>query len=190
MAIRQTLEQGRTESFMHVIARDFQWLLRGLCVLLLIGTAVAMVVFWYAAIPLVLLLVLCYALLVIADGVEQRTTDEPTAAPRIRVDAAAAAAQVRQAAEAERAIEQRRRLEPRLTRIALEVLAGALVLGAVGAGLAIGAFGWKLLPIALLVLTGYAILVTTPMWLAWMEDDVDETSTEPQMKAPAEEPQT
>ena len=30
------------------------------------------------------------------------------------------------------------------------------------------------LPIALLVLIVYIILVTTPVWLAWMEDDVHE----------------
>ena len=92
----------------------------------------------------------------VADVVEHRTDvvgahrDETTASGPAVATAAQASAAAGADAELDHAIERR------LTRIAFEVLAGALVLGAVMGGTL---FGWKMLPIAALVLVGYIIRV-------------------------------
>ncbi|MHC4989393.1 MAG: hypothetical protein ACYTGC_00290 [Planctomycetota bacterium] len=158
------------ETFLHIAARDFQWALRGACVLLLLATAVFMIVFWPMAIPTVILLVVSYVLLLIADGLEHRTD------PHAGSDAARAVASVAAPTELDERTARldkahREMIERRVTRIAIEVLTGALILA--GALAISSGVSWEMVPIAGLVIVGYIVFVTTPVWLAWMEDDIE-----------------
>jgi Ca2+/Na+ antiporter len=173
MALTQTAQHQADrprETFLHVVARDFKWALRAACLLLLIATVVFMTTIFPLAIPTVILLLLCYALLVIAESVEHRTEHATSTADQTP-GAEAPSADSPAAPEAQRRQQRTTTIERRVTRISLEVLGGALVLAA---GLGAAVFHWTVLPIAGLVLLGYIILVTAPVWLAWMEDDVEE----------------
>jgi hypothetical protein len=167
----ETTHASSREPFLHIVARDFQWVLRGLCLLLLAATVIFMMTFWPAAIATVIMLLLCYIALVIADGVEHRTDiapheEEPAGGP-----AATSPADAVTELNSKRKQARTVAIERRLTRISLEVLGASIVLAATMAGVA---FGWKILPIAGLVVLGYIILVTAPVWGAWMESDVQD----------------
>lgn len=163
---------GAWRSFLHVVARDFTWLLRGACIVLLIASVIFMATFWYAAIASIALLLVCYALLVMAEGIDHWTDDAPDAAARAAIAPPPSRPTPQEADE----IIRTAAWERRGGRIVVEILLGAAVIAAAAAFSS--GVPWEVLPIAALVVFGYAILVTTPMWLAWLEEDLEQVDEE------------
>ena len=159
------------QPFIHFLAQSSQSFLKVMIVLSLVLTILMMAsFFFYAFIPVTVLLI-SYGLLVLAISIERQTA--PPEDAQAELAAQTQAVEVEVETEAERRfrrgwrIRSESALRRRLTRVGIEVLIGAALLAAV-LGTAVMPRGTIILGIG--VLFCYILLLSSPMWLAWLND--------------------
>lgn len=181
-------DPGRRERFSHFLARECQVILEIVVVVSLIATVVTMAtVYMFAIIPAAILLV-SYGLLMVANHVEKKTNDAPPTAETDEVVAAATKAgrSVTHDAsgiadrvvhedltETERTGQYQVSLavRHRLTRVTLYILTGVVAIALV---LAWTALPGEVLALGIFVLSAYILAVSAPVWLAWLERDMED----------------
>lgn len=171
---RSSQDAHEGEGFVHFLAREGRVVLRWTVIALLIATIITMATFfWFAVIPGILLLI-AYAMLLMVREIEHRSEH------REEGDTAAIAA--RAAAEEDQSMPEEvdpvdMALVKRESKTGLWILAVVGVVALVLAGLAIFAGKLvepKLLVIVAFVLFAYMMLVMAPVWLGWIEDDIED----------------
>ena len=143
-------------------------------ILSLIATAVTMATFFFWAFLPAIILLISYGLLLMASDFERRTDGPHVGEYTFQAIELSNETPQQRAATAETRTKEAQiqpRVENRVTRIAIEVICGAVFLGLVAAGVL---FGWQLFAIGALVIIAYMILIMSPVWLAWMEDEVSD----------------
>ena len=165
---------AHAESLTHFAAREGQLVLRWVAIGSATATVATMVVFWFWAIVPALVFIASICLLFVADEVEARTTrgSQPqTALPQTHASAVSQD-------ESHRG-EIPMSIVVRESKTALKIVVGvglaALVLAAI-------AFGWQWLGFGTLLIFAFMIFVTTPVWLAWMYDEIEEETERLQHK--------
>ncbi len=159
-------EAAHAESLTHFAAREGQFVLRWVA----IGSAAVMVatmfVFWFWAILPALVFLASLCLLFIANEVEARTTRGSQ--PETELPQTQASAVSRDESHRD---EIPMSIVVRETKTVLKIVVGvgvaALVLAAI-------AFGWQWLGFGTLLIFSFMIFVTAPVWLACIEDEIEE----------------
>ncbi len=157
---------AHAESLTHFAAREGQLVLRWIAIGSAMATVATMVVFWFWAIIPALVFLASLCLLFIANEVEARTTrgSQPqTALPRTQASAVLHYESHRD--------EIPMSIVVRESKTAMKIMVGvglaALVLAAI-------AFGWQWLGFGTLLIFSYMIFVMAPVWLGWIEDEIEE----------------
>ena len=166
----------REESYLHFLLRESRVALQWATILSLIATVALMMTFFFWAIVPAIALLVSYGLLLIANDLQQRVEvrDEKSGGPAATVmtlenqtaPAGEVAEPLWQDEKGPDAVVRRR-----LTWIGIEVVIGAALLALLAAGLL---FQWRIVAIASLVLFAYIIFVMAPIWLGWMEEDMND----------------
>lgn len=171
-SIETTLTQtaGREEGFLHYLAREGREFLRWTIGACLIAIVVCMVTIWFAAIVPAVILLVAYVLLVLANEVERRSDVQAHAVLELRESAIASdiindEAESGQLAPVEAAII--RRESKTAIAIIVSVSLAALLIAAI-------AFPSPVLAIGAFVVFAYMLLVAAPLWLGWIEDDIED----------------
>ena len=159
------------EGFLHYLAREGRVALRWTIGISLVATVLVMVspMLFLAPIP-GLVLLLSYVLFVLTREVERRS--DP-ASDRIieQHDTAGEAEEVMEdAAEMHQFTPQTMKIVKREGTIGVAILAAVMVIAVL-----IAAFflRWEVVAIGAFVVTAYMILVATPVWLGWIEHDIE-----------------
>ncbi len=177
---------AQEEGFLHYLAREGQSKLRIILIVCLIAMVVLMVSpLWFAAsVPAVILLA-AYILLVLATEVERRTNSRAQAADMQRSgaeDVAAAAERGATAtdvdvfedqADADQIPPDQAAIIRRESKIGVAIFLSVLLIALFIAGIA---FPLPVLAIGAFVVFAYMLFVAAPLWLGWIEDDIEETS--------------
>lgn len=161
------------EPYLHFLAREGQLVFRVLLFLSLAATVALMVTIFYLAIIPALFAVGCFVMLFLADRAEESTRDPAAPPPRDWADGplpGEAAAPV-DGRDQQQQREVTKAVHHRLTRVGIEVVGAAIIISVVMCGLT---FGWDKLAIGGLFFFGYIILLTTPVWLGWMEEEAED----------------
>lgn len=157
---------AHAESLTHFAARESQLVFRCVAIGSAVATVATMVVFWFWAIIPALVFLASVCLLFVANEVEVRTTrgsQSNTVLPQPRASAMSDDESHRD--EIPMAIVVRE------SKTVLKIVVG---IGVVALVLAAIAFGWQWLGFGTLLIFSYMILVTAPVWLALIEDDIEE----------------
>ncbi len=157
---------AHAESLIHFAAREGQIVLRWVAIGSAAATVATMVVFWFWAIIPALVFIASLCLLFIANEVEARTTrgsQSNTALPQPQASAVSHDESHRD--------EIPMSIVVRETKTGLKIVVGAGVAALVLAAIA---FGWQWLGFGTLLIFSYMILVTAPVWLALIEDEIEE----------------
>ena len=138
----------------------------------LLTTVVLMVTIFYLAIIPAFFALAFFVMLLLANRAELSTRDPEAPAPRDWAEGPLPGEPVAKVdSEVEEKAEVTKAVQHRLNRIGIEVVVAAIVIAVVMGGLT---FGWSKVAFGALFLFGYVILVTTPVWLGWMEEEVEE----------------
>jgi hypothetical protein len=169
-------DSPREESYLHFLLRESRVALQWIAILSLIATVALMMTFFFWAIVPAIALLVSYGLLLIANDLQQRVEirDEKSGGLAARVvtleNQAAPPGEIAEPLWDEEkgpdAVVRRR-----LTWIGIEVVIGAALLALLAAAIL---FHWRIVAIAALVLFAYIIFVMTPIWLGWMEEDMND----------------
>ncbi len=157
---------AHAESLTHFAAREGQLVLRWVANGSAAATVATMVVFWFWAIIPALVFLASICLLFVANEVEARTTrgSQPQAAlPGTQASAVSH--------------DESHRDEIPISIIVREAKTGLkIVVGAGAAALVLAAiaFGWQWLGFGTLLIFSYMIFVMAPVWLGWIEDEIEE----------------
>lgn len=175
---------GREESYTHYLARESQVFLEVLIVCSLVATVLLMITFFFFAFIPVIVLLLSYGLLVLANAIERHTaTGAPFGAAEEAADVRRAGSDPTQAGTVRMTfgkgwgIRSEDALRRRLARVTIEILAGAGLLALVMASIVLPL---ELVILGVGVLFAYIVFITAPVWLAWLND---ETSDEERRQA-------
>ena len=177
---------AQEEGFLHYLAREGQSKLRIILIVCLIAMVVLMVSpLWFAAsVPAVILLA-AYILLVLATEVERRTNSRAQAADMQRSgaeDVAAAAERGATAtdvdvfedqADADQIPPDQAAIIRRESKIGVAIFLSVLLIALFIAGIA---FPLPVMAIGAFVVFAHMLFVAAPLWLGWIEDDIEETS--------------
>ena len=157
---------AHSESMTHFAAREGQLVLRWVAIGSAAATVATMVVFWFWAIIPALVFIASLCLLFVANEVEARTTrdSQPEAAlPQTQVSAVSH--------DESHPDDIPMSIVVRESKTVLKIVVGvgvaALVLSAI-------AFGWQWLGFGTLLIFCYMIFVSAPVWLGWIEDEIEE----------------
>ncbi len=158
------------EGFLHYLAREGRVALRWTIGISLVATLVVMVspFLFLAPVPALVLLV-SYILYVTTSDVERRT-DPVTEAIIQKHDTAGEAEVMEDAAEMNQLPPQTMKIVKREGVKGVAILAAVMVTAVL-----IAAFflRWEVVAIGAFVVTAYMILVATPVWLGWIEHDIE-----------------
>lgn len=165
----------REESYLHYLARESQFYLEILIIVSLVMTVLLMVSFFFFAFIPVIVLLLSYGLLVLANAIQRRTAEgAPFAADeregdwqRARGEAALPRAS-RRTIVGTWGIRSEDALRRRLARVTLEIVAGAGLLALVMATIVMPT---ELVILGVGVLFCYIVFISAPFWLAWLNDE-------------------
>ena len=187
---RRYRPDAQEEGFLHYLAREGQSKLRIILIVCLIAMVALMVSpLWFAAsVPAVVLLA-AYILLVLATEVERRTNSRMQAGDMQRGDAGDVAAAADRGAtvtvtatdvdvfedqaDADQFPPDQAAIIRRESKIGVAIFLSVLLIALFSAGIA---FPLPVLAIGALVVFAYMLLVAAPLWLGWIEDDIEETS--------------
>lgn len=160
------------ESLVHGLAHDAQVILRIAVLAGVAATILVMMTFWFWAIVPGAFLFVAYVLLLATNLIERRTTHRQAEV----VNDAAHTLPVSRPLDDATLMPQQQKVEKvihhRLTWIGVEVAVAAALLALLLASLVLE---WEIVALGALILFAYIVLVSTPVWLGWMEDDVIET---------------
>jgi len=162
------------ESSLHFFAREAKLVLRWAVFVFGAATVLTFMTFFFFAIIPAIALVAALALLMIAHAVEQQSMkpgdphDETAEDQRqMRQEAMVVAADPDAA--------QKQRIEEAVERKTARIVAGIIVCVAVAALIIAGAmFGRELFIIGGFILFAYMLLVATPVWLGWLNDQAED----------------
>ncbi len=168
-----TAPRQREESYVHFLARESQLFLEIVIVASIVMTVLLMVTFFFFAFIPVILLLLSYGLLVLANTIERHT--EPGQAEHSGGGIEGAVARIEAASKPPSrrtgGIRSETQLRRRLARVTLEILIGAGLLAFVMASIALPL---ELTILGVGVLFAYIVFITAPVWLAWLNDETSE----------------
>ncbi len=157
---------AHAESLTHFAAREGQLVLRWVTIGSAAVTVATMVIFWFWAIIPGLVFIASLCLLFVANEVEARTShgSQPeTALPQTQASVASHDESQRD--------EIPMSIVVRETKTVLKIVVGVGVASVVLAAIA---FGWQWLGFGTLLIFSYMIFVTAPVWLACIEDEIEE----------------
>lgn len=167
-------EPAHHESALHFFAREAKLVLRWAVFIFGAATVLTFMTFFFFAIIPAIALIASLVLLLIAHSLEQRTVQpgdphDETAEDQARTKQAAAT--MPPDLEAAR----KDRVEDAIERKSARMIAGIIVSVAVVALVVAGAiFGRELFIIGGFILFAYMLLVATPVWLGWLNDEAEE----------------
>ena len=157
---------AQAESLTHFAAREGQLVLRWFAIGSAAVTVATMVVFWFWAIIPALVFLASICLLFVANEIEARTTRGSRLQPALPRT---------QASEVLRGESHRDEIPMsivvRETKTGVKIVVGA---GMAALVLAAIAFGWQWLGFGTLLIFSYMIFVMAPVWLGWIEDEIEE----------------
>jgi hypothetical protein len=166
----------REESFLHLVAREGRVWMQAIMIICGVATLVLMVTIWPAAYVTGAIALAAYIATLVAGAIEKR------AAPGEDIAQRDAFQQVEPTPTAERIEAEATDVPPEAVKREgwiLGAVVGAAAIVALTLGLTL--FDWKLVAIGSFVFFVYAILITTPAWLAWLEEDVEAHSPGPHL---------
>ena len=159
-------ESAHLESLTHLAAREGQLVLRWVAIGSAAVTVATMVVFWFWAILPALVFLASLCLLFIANAVEARTTRGSQPETELSQEQASVVSH-----DESHRDEIPMSIVVRETKTVVKIVVGvgvaALVLAAI-------AFGWQRLGFGTLLIFYFMIFVTAPVWLALIEDEIEE----------------
>jgi len=169
VAVDRTID--REEGFLHYVAREGRLALRWLIVGCMIAVVVCMVSpgFYFVAVVPALLMFVSYVLLVVANEVERRS--DAVAHDRLEQMETALVVDVFEDHGDDDQLhpvhaEIVKRESKTVAAIVVAVMIVALLIAAI-------LFNWKVLAIGAFVVFAYMLLVAAPLWLGWIEDDIE-----------------
>lgn len=166
----QAFTERREESYLHFLARESQLFLEILIVVSLVMTILLMVTFFFFAFIPVVVLLLSYGLLVLANAIE-RQTDPGTPTLQGGLEGAVARAGKPEQASPKYTrwgIRSESALRRRLFRVAVEILVGAGLLALVMATIVLPV---ELVTFGVVVMFAYIVFISAPFWVAWLNDE-------------------
>jgi len=170
--------EARGETALHFCAREVQVTLAWTVRLLIPVTAVTAITFWFWAIIPAVLAVAAYLALLVTNVVERRSDHRELGT--VSADAAAGGDVVEiedEAADAGRPGWQRRTVGWALFKHEVILFSiGVAVVFVVAVVIAVTLFGKASVLLAALFLFAYILLITSPVWFAALEDDIEDTS--------------
>lgn len=160
----------REESYTHFLARESQLFLEILIVVSLVMTVLLMVTFFFFAFIPVIVLLLSYGLLVLANAIERRTDSgtQSVVPKRVLDDPSTAIAIEDKPRLTAWRIRSDDALRRRLARVTIEILVGAGLLAFVMATIVLPV---ELTLLGVGVLFAYIVFISAPVWLAWLNDE-------------------
>ncbi|MCI0630895.1 MAG: hypothetical protein L0Y44_09620 [Phycisphaerales bacterium] len=165
---------AREEGFLHYVAREGRTFLRWTIVACLIAIVFCMVSpLWVIALVPAAVLVVAYVLLLLTNEVERRSDVAAHAVLESR-ETAVLDDIVDDEAEADQLAPRAAALVKRESKIAAAIIGSVLIVALVIAGLLVPG---PVLAIGALVLFAYMLLVAAPLWLGWIEDDIEIETT-------------
>jgi Flp pilus assembly protein TadB len=168
-------QEEHQERLSHLLARETQIALELIIVVSIIATVVVFsTLYMFAIIPATVVLI-AYGLLMLANTLEKRTrtvgsdAHGPETGPTVvnRSDESIHEDHSVEAHTPEARVQSA--VQRCVTRVTIECAAGAAL---IAVALAFSVLDWKLVTLGIFVLFAYILLVTTPVWLAWLEDDL------------------
>jgi hypothetical protein len=158
------------EGFLHFLARGGRVALRWIIGISLVATLVVMVspMLFLAPIP-ALVLVVSYVLYILTRPVEERS-DRAAEAIIAHHDVAGEAEKIEDAADMHRFAPDTVRIMKREGVHGMAILAAVMVIAVLFAAFFLP---WEVVAIGAFVVTAYMILVATPVWLGWIEHDIE-----------------
>lgn len=171
-------DEARGETALHFCAREVQVTLAWTVRVLIPVTAVTAITFWFWAIIPAVLAVAAYLALLVTNVVERRSDHREPGT--IRADAAAGGAVVEmedEAEDTERPGWQRRTVGWALFKHEVILFSiGVFAVFVVALVIAVTLFGKASVLLAALFLFAYILLISSPVWFAALEDDIEDTS--------------
>ena len=162
------------EGYLHYLAREGRWALRWCIGLCMIGIVVTMVSpIWFVAFIPAGVMFLCVVLLVIANAVEKRS-DVEAHDELERAETATVMDVTEDHAEDDRVGVVAGQIVKRESKTGVVILCVALLAALLVAFLAIGQGVFlRIFPILALVVFAYMILLMAPVWLGWINQDIE-----------------
>jgi hypothetical protein len=174
MTAPANITPGKDEGFVHFVARESRTVLRILVIAALAATVVSMVSLWYIAVIPAIFLLLAYAALLLVREVERRTYEPGNSGPP---DPVVAEHETIHDEPGALLNPEQVKLVARESKTGLWILLGV---GVIAVSLALVAIFTvdliepKFLGLAAFVLFAYILLVMAPVWLGWIEDDIED----------------
>ncbi len=162
---------GREEGFLHYIAREGRSALRWTLVLCMIAIIACMVSpgFYFVAVVPALILFVAFVLLVLVNEVEARS-DVQAHEILERRETATVVDVVDDHAEDHQLQPVQAELVKREGRTIAIILAAVMIIATLIAGIF---FNSTVVAIGAFVVFAYMLLVAAPLWLGWIEDDIE-----------------
>jgi membrane protein implicated in regulation of membrane protease activity len=164
-------EVREREGFLHYVAREGRWFLRWTMVACVIAIVICMVSpgFYFVAVVPALVLLVAYVLLLLANEVERRS--DVVAHEMLEQAETAVASDVVDDHADDAAIDADsahliKRESKTVVGIVLAIMIAALLIASL-------VLDFRLVAIGAFVVFAYMLLVAAPLWLGWIEDDIE-----------------
>jgi hypothetical protein len=169
------------EGAMHFFARECQLIMRWIVRVLLVVTIGTMITFWWWAIIPATFLLAAYCVLMVCNLLERRFDRhqgevEPVDASTAAAAPVTAAARAEETAAEAAPLPEWKKPNFRMSLLRHETIimgAGVFVVFVIAAALAGLFIGWKTVLFATPFVVAYMVLITTPIWFAALEDDIE-----------------
>jgi hypothetical protein len=163
----------REEGYLHYLAREGRWALRWCIGLCIVGIAITMITpLWFVAFVPAGVMLLCGILLVIANFVEKRSDSEAHDVLE-RNESAGSSQVVEDHAEDDRLTPATQELVKRESKAGLVILFVAILAALLIAFIFLPA---PVFTIGALVVFAYMLLLMAPVWLGWINEDIEHES--------------
>jgi Flp pilus assembly protein TadB len=168
---RTTESSPREEGYLHYLAREGRWALRWCIGLCIVGIAITMITpLWFVAFVPAGVMLLCGILLVIANYVEKRSDREAHDVLE-RNENAGSSQVVEDHAEDDRLTPATQELVKRESKAGLLILFVAILAALLIAFIFLPT---PVFAIGALVVFAYMLLLMAPVWLGWINEDVEQ----------------
>jgi Flp pilus assembly protein TadB len=168
---RTTESSPREEGYLHYLAREGRWALRWCIGLCIVGIAITMITpLWFVAFVPAGVMLLCGILLVIANFVEKRSDSEAHDVLE-RKENAGSSQVVEDHAEDDRLTPATQELVKRESKAGLVILFVAILAALLIAFIFLPT---PVFAIGALVVFAYMLLLMAPVWLGWINEDVEQ----------------
>lgn len=159
------------EGFLHYVAREGRWFLRWTMIASIIAIIVCMVSpgFFFVAVVPALVLLVAYVLLLLTNEVERRSD---TAAHDMleQAETAVASDVVENHAEDGQVHPKHAHIIRRESKTGIAIVAAIMVAALLIASVVLDL---RVVAIGAFVVFAYMLLVAAPLWLGWIEDDIE-----------------